>query len=47
VLALKGTPGELQPVAEAAVRVQTESPEGEAHDVYFNRGAAALQEYAR
>jgi phosphatidylserine/phosphatidylglycerophosphate/cardiolipin synthase-like enzyme len=47
VLALKGTPHDLQPVAEVSVRVQTESPEGGTHDIYFNRGAAASQEYAR
>jgi phosphatidylserine/phosphatidylglycerophosphate/cardiolipin synthase-like enzyme len=47
VLALKGTPSDLQPVAEVSVRVQTESPEGGTHDVYFNRGAAASQEYVR
>lgn len=47
VLALKGTPHDLQLVAEVSVRIQTESPEGGAHDIYFNRGAAASQEYAR
>jgi phosphatidylserine/phosphatidylglycerophosphate/cardiolipin synthase-like enzyme len=47
VLALKGSPSDLQPVGEVSVRVQTESPEGGTHDVYFNRGAAASQEYAR
>ncbi len=47
VLALKGTPYDLQPVAEVSVRLQTESPEGGTHDIYFNRGAAASQEYAR
>jgi len=47
VLALKGMPQDLQPVAEVSVRVETESPTGGAHDIYFNRGAAASQEYAR
>lgn len=47
VLALKGTPSDLHAVSEVSVRVQTESPQGGTHDVYFNRGAAASQEYAR
>ena len=47
VLALKGTPRDLQPMAEVSVRVRTESPVGATHDIYFNRGAAASQEYAR
>jgi phosphatidylserine/phosphatidylglycerophosphate/cardiolipin synthase-like enzyme len=47
VLALKGTPRDLQPIAEVSIQIQTESPEGGTHDVYFNRGAAASQEYSR
>ncbi|HLG17272.1 MAG TPA: phospholipase D-like domain-containing protein [Blastocatellia bacterium] len=47
VLALKGPPNKLEPFAEVSVRVKTESPECGDHDVYFNRGAAASQEYAR
>lgn len=47
VLALKGPPTNLQPSAEVTVRVETESPEGGDHDIYFNRGAAASQEFAR
>ncbi|HEX2052734.1 MAG TPA: hypothetical protein VHJ78_03275, partial [Actinomycetota bacterium] len=47
VVALKGTPAKLKPAAEVSVRVQTETPEGGTHDVYFNRGAGASQEYAR
>lgn len=47
VLALKGTPRDLQPFREVEVRVNTESEEGGDNDVYFNRGAAASQEYAR
>ena len=47
VLALKGAPRSLKTVAEVSVRVQTEAPEGGTHDIYFNRGAAASQEYAR
>lgn len=47
VLALKGKPRDLQPFREVAVSVTTESEEGGDNDVYFNRGAAASQEYAR
>ena len=47
VLALKGSPQDLQPFREVAVGVTTESEEGGDNDVYFNRGAAASQEYAR
>jgi phosphatidylserine/phosphatidylglycerophosphate/cardiolipin synthase-like enzyme len=47
VLALKGPPTDLQPAAEVSIDVATESPEGGDHDIYFNRGAAASQEFAR
>jgi phosphatidylserine/phosphatidylglycerophosphate/cardiolipin synthase-like enzyme len=47
IVALKGTPAELTEFASASVRVQTESPAEDGQDVYFNRGAAASQEYAR
>jgi phosphatidylserine/phosphatidylglycerophosphate/cardiolipin synthase-like enzyme len=47
VLALKGPPTDLQPFAEVKVELKTESPADGLHDVYFNRGAAASQEYAR
>ena len=47
VVALKGTPAALQPFRETEVEVTTEAEEGAAHDVFFNRGAAASQEYAR
>jgi phosphatidylserine/phosphatidylglycerophosphate/cardiolipin synthase-like enzyme len=47
VLALKGSPTALEPVAQTAVQVRTESPEGGLNDVHFNRGVAASQEYAR
>ncbi len=45
VLALKGAPSALTPIAETAVRIRTESPEGGDHDVYFNRGIAGSQAY--
>lgn len=47
VVALKGRPAALEPVARSEVEVLTESPEGGRHDVHFNRGVAASQEYAR
>lgn len=47
VLALKGDPANLKTAAEVVVRVGTESPEGGDHDVYFNRGVGASQEFAR
>lgn len=47
VLVLKGPVTNLEPTKEVSIRIQTESPEGGDHDVYFNRGAAASQEFAR
>lgn len=47
VTAKKGTPANLTLHAETKVTVTTESPEGGTHDVYFNRGVAASQEYVR
>jgi len=47
VVALKGTPRDLRSFAEVEVTVTTESPDNGDHDVFFNRGAAASQEYAR
>lgn len=47
VLALKGAPRDLQPFREVEVSVTTEAEAGGDNDVYFNRGAAASQEYAR
>lgn len=47
VIALKGTPQQLTEFAQVSVEVKTESPEGGNQDIYFNRGAAASQEYAR
>jgi phosphatidylserine/phosphatidylglycerophosphate/cardiolipin synthase-like enzyme len=47
VLALKGPVNDLQPIREVSVDIQTESPDGGDHDIYFNRGAAASQEFVR
>lgn len=47
VTALKGTPKKLVPIASCTVKVETECAELGDHDVYFNRGTAASQEYIR
>jgi phosphatidylserine/phosphatidylglycerophosphate/cardiolipin synthase-like enzyme len=44
---LRGTPTTLRKLSEVKIDVTTESEEGGNHDVFFNRGAAASQEYAR
>ncbi|MBG9390608.1 phospholipase D-like domain-containing protein [Caenimonas aquaedulcis] len=47
VTALKGSPEHLTPHATTAVSLRTESPEDGDHDIYFNRGVAVSQAYAR
>ncbi len=47
VVALKGTPDDLQEDAEVSVTITTEEEDLGTHEVWFNRGAAASQEYAR
>ncbi len=47
VVAFKGTPQALTPHASVEVDVTAEAADAGNHDVYFNRGAAASQEYAR
>lgn len=47
VMARKGTPKALTTLAEVALTLTSESPQGGDHDVYFNRGLAASQEYVR
>jgi phosphatidylserine/phosphatidylglycerophosphate/cardiolipin synthase-like enzyme len=47
ISALVGDPADLKVQSEVAVKIATESEEGGDQDVYFNRGAAATQEYAR
>ncbi len=47
VVALKGSPRSLIEDDEIEVRVQTEKEDNGLHEVWFNRGAAASQEYAR
>ena len=47
IAALKGRPADLTTYAKTAVRITTESPEADIHDVYFNRGVAGSQAYVR
>jgi len=47
VSALKGEPSNLIEFATASVRIETEVEVGKVHDVHFNRGISASQEYAR
>lgn len=47
ITAKKGTPHNLTPYAQTVVFISTESPESGRHDIYFNRGIAASQAYAR
>jgi phosphatidylserine/phosphatidylglycerophosphate/cardiolipin synthase-like enzyme len=42
-----GTPGALSTGASVTIPVRTESEAGDAQDVFFNRGAAGSQAYAR
>lgn len=47
VQALGGTPAALKKFKQVEVEVKTEAEEEGDHDVFFNRGAAASQEFAR
>jgi hypothetical protein len=47
ITALKGTPLNLQPFESTSVKITTEDTDFKKHDVYFNRGTAASQEYVR
>lgn len=47
VIALYGDPDNLTEGASVSVKVKTESESGATHSVFFNRGAAASQAYAR
>ncbi len=47
VTARKGRPEALTNFAEARVEITTEVEFGDVHDVHFNRGISASQEYAR
>jgi phosphatidylserine/phosphatidylglycerophosphate/cardiolipin synthase-like enzyme len=47
VIALRGSPADLHEEERVKVTVTTESEDNGIHEVWFNRGAAASQEYAR
>jgi phosphatidylserine/phosphatidylglycerophosphate/cardiolipin synthase-like enzyme len=47
IVALRGEPAALVPFKQVSVKVTTESEEGGDHDIFFNRGAAASQAFAR
>ena len=47
VQALRGTPAALKKFKQVEVEVKTEAEEDGDHDIFFNRGAAASQEFAR
>jgi len=47
ITALKGTPAALTKFRSVSLPVSTEKPDATQHDVYFNRGNAASQEYVR
>jgi phosphatidylserine/phosphatidylglycerophosphate/cardiolipin synthase-like enzyme len=47
VVALRGTPAALVEAETVEVKIGTENPNSALHSVWFNRGAAASQEYAR
>lgn len=47
VQALKGPPAALKKFKQVEVEIRTESDADGDHDIYFNRGAAASQEFAR
>jgi phosphatidylserine/phosphatidylglycerophosphate/cardiolipin synthase-like enzyme len=47
IIALRGTPTSLTESETVTVNVTTESEDQNEHAIYFNRGAAASQEYAR
>lgn len=47
VAAMRGTPGNLKEAETVELEVTTETEAGQRHEVYFNRGVAGSQEYAR
>lgn len=46
IVALEGSPRDLNKAEEISIEINTESELNGAHSVWFNRGAAASQEYA-
>jgi phosphatidylserine/phosphatidylglycerophosphate/cardiolipin synthase-like enzyme len=47
IVCLYGNPANLENKREVEVPITTEKANGETHDVFFNRGSVATQEYAR
>jgi len=47
IKAWKGEPSDMEMIAKCRIQVETETEKGHKHNVYFNRGAAASQEYMR
>ena len=47
VIALRGKPAKLKESETVTLRIQTETESSGTHTAFFNRGAAASQEYAR
>lgn len=47
ITALKGSPSNLIPFLTTSIKITTEETDALKHDVYFNRGTAASQEYIR
>lgn len=47
VAPMYGTPAALDPGTAVSIDITTEPAEGGVHEIYFNRGAVASQEYAR
>jgi hypothetical protein len=47
ITALKGSPSHLTQHAQVVINILTESPQSGNQDIYFNRGLAASQAYAR
>lgn len=47
IVAMKGAPRALKPAESVTVRIATEREDAGTHAVYFNRGAAGSQAYAR
>src|SRR5215204_3981866 len=47
VVAMRGKPKKLEPGEEVEVRIETEDDAAGTHAIYFNRGVAGSQAYAR
>jgi hypothetical protein len=47
ITALKGSPESLIPIAITKIKIKTEKVENEVHNIFFNRGISASQEYVR